>query len=216
MFRNKPIIGLAGGIGSGKSFVAKLFAERGCAVVDSDALVSQVYQEPAVLDALRSWWGDDIVGTDGLLNRKAVARRVFESVEDRRRLEALIHPRVANRRADMMKDAIEQRPGLPAFVWDSPLLFEMGLDKECDRLVFVDCPLPVRLSRVGKRGWDADEFARREKSQWALDKKRRLCNDVIVSGAGGEGFGPAGMAEDTRGQVGRVLSRIIARSSIQS
>jgi len=74
VYAGKPIIGIAGGIGSGKSFVAGLFAEMGARVVDSDALVRAAYQDPRVKDVLRGWWGDDAFGPGGEINRAAVGR----------------------------------------------------------------------------------------------------------------------------------------------
>ena len=77
MYFGKPIIGLVGGIGSGKSTVAKLFGELGCMVVDSDAQVRDAYREPPVLETLRTWWGDQVLHPDGTVNRSFIAAKVF-------------------------------------------------------------------------------------------------------------------------------------------
>ena len=82
-----PTIGLAGGIGAGKSRVAALLAELGCVVSDSDADARAVLADPEVIDTLRSWWGDEVVGVDGAIDRGEVAGRVFTDVEERQRLE---------------------------------------------------------------------------------------------------------------------------------
>lgn len=203
VFHGKPIIGLAGGIGSGKSYIAGLFGELGCSVIDSDAEVRAVYEQPAVLCTLQSWWGDDVLLADGTLDRKAVAKRVFADATERKRLEAYVHPIVHQLRAEQMQRDLSQLPDLQAFIWDTPLLFETGLHEQCDALVFVDTPVEIRLRRVADRGWDQTELHRRENLQWPLDKKRSLCNDVIVNSDNGE---------DARGQVGLVLSRILART----
>jgi dephospho-CoA kinase len=208
MFHGKPIIGVAGGIGSGKSHVARLFGEFGCVVIDSDAQVAEVYRDPAVLARLVEWWGPEVIGVDGRVNRKAIARRVFSDTEQRQRLEKLLHPQVNQRRQVAMATAIAQDPAVPAFVWDTPLLFETGLYKQCDWLVFVDAPLETRQKRVKARGWGPEELAKREILQWPLDKKRARCNDVIVNSDPGER-----VPNDSRGQVGQVLSRILARLS---
>ncbi|CAN5502092.1 dephospho-CoA kinase [soil metagenome] len=202
VFQGKIIIGLAGGIGSGKSYIASLFAELGCAVIDSDAAVAELYRRPAVLQTLRGWWGDEAVSPAGQVDRKAIARRVFSDPAERRRLEAYLHPLVNDLRVETMTRDLSQMPDLKAFIWDTPLLFESGLYQQCDALVFIETPIEIRAERVAKRGWNAEELARRENLQWPLDKKRLLCNDVIVnSGNGG----------DARGQVGQVLTRILAR-----
>jgi dephospho-CoA kinase len=91
-----------------------------------------------------------------------------------------------------------------AFVWDTPLLFETGLNEQCDAVVFVDAPQPLRLARVqASRGWDAGELARRENSQLALDTKRNISQYVVKNTAD---------ADTVRGQVRAVLSRILERS----
>ena len=204
MVEGKPVIGIAGGIGSGKSFIARLFGEMGCAVIDSDAQVKAAYRDPAIRERLRQWWGEEILLAGGEINRAAVAKKVFSDEAERKRLEGLIHPWVAEARRREMSAAAKD-PQVVAYVWDTPLLFEAGLDAECDAVVFVDAPLEQRLERVRRtRGWDEAELLRRQKSQWPLDKKRRISDHVLTNTAD---------AVYARGQVREVLSRILARSS---
>ena len=208
MFAGIPIIGIAGGIGSGKSHVARLFGEVGCAVIDSDGQVHEAYKDPALMQTLRQWWGDEFLNPDGSINRSAVAKKIFGSPAERRRLEALVHPIVARARERKMLQVVESANGWAqplAFVWDTPLLFEAGLREACDAVVFVDAPPEVRLQRVATaRGWDSEELTRRENSQLPLDKKKNLSDDVISNAA---------EAEDLRNQVRQVLSRILTRLS---
>ena len=202
MFAGKPVIGIVGGIGSGKSFVAQLFAEMGAKVISSDEQVSSAYRDPAVLATLRKWWGEQVIAPDGSVNRKAIAQRVFNDPAQLKRLEELIHPMVNEARQRAMAAAAND-PTIMAFVWDTPLLLETGLDKQCDAVVFVDAPLDQRAARVGQnRGWDAAELARRENSQWGLDRKRKI-SDYVISNTADAGF--------ARGQVKDVLSRIMAK-----
>jgi len=202
MFEGKPIIGLAGGIGSGKSYVAGLLAELGCGVIDSDAQVREVYRDPEVLKTIRSWWGDKVVTLDGQADRRAIAAQVFANPADRERLEGLIHPRVNALREGQMKDLANDSK-IVAFVWDTPLLFEAGLSDRCDAVIFVDTPIEERLRRVaGSRGWDAAELQRRENLQWPLDRKRKISDDIVQNTAD---------AGDIRSQVRGVLSRVLAR-----
>jgi dephospho-CoA kinase len=204
VFAGKPVIGIAGGVGSGKSYVAGLFAELGCVVVDSDAQVIAAYGDPAVRETIRQWWGPQAFLADGEINRSVIAGKVFSDDAERRRLEGLIHPWVNAARRRQMSAAAED-PQVVAYVWDTPLLFEAGLDAQCDAVVFVDAPLDVRLARVMQgRGWDEAELLRRQKSQWPLDKKQRISDYVVTNTAD---------ADDARGQVREVLSRILARSS---
>ena len=204
MFAGRPIIGIAGGIGSGKSHIARLLGEMGCAVIDSDAQVKAAYSDPKVLAKLREWWGDSVVTAEGLPDRKAIAQKVFSDENERKRLEGLLHPLVAELR-DKEMEALAKDPSIVAFVWDTPLLFEAGLSGKCDALLFVDTPLEMRQERVARtRGWSGGELLRRENLQWPLDRKRQISDYVIQNTAD---------AGDTRDQVRDILSRILARFS---
>jgi dephospho-CoA kinase len=203
MFAGKPIIGITGGIGSGKSFVANLFGEMGCLVINSDDQVHQVYRDPKVQNVLRQWWGPQIVKPDGEINRPAIARKVFADPQERQRLEQLLYPLVDQARQQVMEAATDD-PQVLAFVWDTPLLCETGLDRKCDTIVYVDAPEDTRLSRVKQaRGWDRPELESRENLQLPLDKKREISDYVISNTAG---------ADQVRVQVREVLSRILAES----
>jgi dephospho-CoA kinase len=181
-----PTIGLAGGIGAGKSRVAALLAELGCVVSDSDADARAVLADPEVIATLRSWWGDEVVGVDGAIDRGKVAGRVFTDVEERRRLESVLHPRIHERRAARFAAA---PPDTRAFVIDAPLLFEAGLDADCDAVIFVDASRPTRLARVAaNRGWSDEELARRESAQWPIDRKRSLATLIIDNTTNDEDF----------------------------
>jgi len=171
-----------GAPGSGKSFVASLFAELGCGVIDADRLAHEAIQTPAVRDQLRQWWGDGVLDASGRVDRSAVGKIVFGDEPELRRLEALVHPLVhagrAQERAQFFADS-----AVPAVVEDCPLLLESGLDKSCDALVYIDCPYEVRLQRLAQsRGWDAEELTKRENLQTPLDTKRQSADYVISNG----------------------------------
>ena len=203
MSRGKPIIGIAGGIGSGKSFVAQLFGELGCLVISSDDQVREAYRDSTVVATLRQWWGDEVLTPVGEVNKRVIAAKVFGQPVERERLEKLLHPMV-NRARERLMEAAATDPKVPAYVWDTPLLFETGLNAKCDTVVFVDAPQALRLARVtASRGWDAGELARRENSQMPLDTKRKLSQYVVENTAD---------ADAVRGQVRAVLSRILERS----
>jgi dephospho-CoA kinase len=202
VFAGKPIIGLVGGIGSGKSFVARLLADEGCMVIDSDAAVSEAYHRPEVKEQLRQWWGASVLLPNGQVNRKQVAGIVFNDEQQRWRLEALIHPIVAELRDQQMQQAATDA-SVKAYVWDTPLLLEAGLGDQCDFIIFVEAPESERLERVRRtRGWDEAELRRREKLQMPLDKKLDMANDIVRNTAGAD--------EEVRNQVRKVLSRILA------
>lgn len=178
--RGVPTIGLAGAIGAGKSAVARILAEAGCAVADADAAVREILAEPEVAATLRSWWGPRVIAADGSVDRGAIAGIVFEDPSERRRLESLLHPLVAARRAATFAAAGEA----PARVIDAPLLLEAGLDRECDLVLFVDAPRELRLRRLREsRGWEEAELDRRERAQWPLDRKRARADHVISNDA---------------------------------
>jgi dephospho-CoA kinase len=207
MYNGKPIIGIAGGIGGGKSFVARLFGDEGCCVIDSDRQVRDAYADPGVRATLRQWWGDEAFTPDGEVNRPAVSQKVFADPAERRRLEGLVHPWVADARDRLMERCAGDAQVL-AFVWDTPLLFEAGLRDRCDAVVFVDTPRDLRLERVRTtRGWDAAELRRRENLQLDLDRKRELSDYVVTNTAD---------AGSVRAQVRHVLSRILAQTRTQA
>jgi dephospho-CoA kinase len=151
-----------------------------------------------------------VIGPNGELDRGVIARKVFDHPDERRKLESLIHP-IVNVLRDRLMNAAGSDPRIKAFVWDTPLLFETGLNAKCDAIVFVEAPREVRLNRLAKRGWDEAELQKRENLQMPLDKKRETSDYVITNTADDPESGPN--AEVASGQVREVLSRILAGSS---
>jgi len=202
VFQGKPVIGITGGVGSGKSTVARMFGQLGCLVISADEQVQQAYRDPAIVRQIRDWWGDDVVAVDGRVDKAKIADIVFGDPGQRQKLQALLHPRVAELRQRRMVDAADD-PQVHAIVWDTPLLFETGLRGGCDAIVFVESPLVQRLQRLSRsRGWGEEELRRREKSQWPLDKKREISDYIIDNTAD---------ADYVRGQVRETLSRILVK-----
>lgn len=198
--REPLVIGIAGGIGAGKSSVARALAALGCIVVDSDAEARAALRRPEVRDEIVEWWGRGVLDSKGEVDRGAVARIVFADPSERARLEGLVHPLIRRTREQAKEEA--RRAGAPAVVLDAPLLFEAGLDRECDAVIFVDAPREARLARVGRtRGWDEAEFTRREKSQAPLEEKRRRADYVVVNDGGEDELQP---------RIAAVFERIIA------
>lgn len=198
------VIGLVGGIGSGKSSVAAELARQGRGIViDSDKEAKAALDRPEVRDQLVSWWGPGVLGKDGRVDRGQVADIVFRRPEERARLEALVHPMVRATRAQAIERA--RSAGAALAIIDAPLLFEAGVDRECDLIVYVDAPLRARVGRVkATRGWDAAELERREKAQLPLEEKRERSDDVVVND-GEPGALP--------GRVADLLQRIQGRVS---
>lgn len=198
--RGVPIIGVAGGIGSGKSAVSAAFERLGCLVSDSDAATRAALSSESVARLLREWWGERVFDADGNVNRAAVARIVFADDGERKRLEAVLHPAAKAHRDEVIERA--ERDGAVAVIVDAPLLFESGLDATCDVVVFVDAPKAHRLARVEQRGWAAGELDRRESAQFALDDKRRS-SDLVVDNSG--------PLEDLASKVAHALQAALAR-----
>ena len=196
---SKPIIGITGGIGSGKSTVARMFAELGCAVIDADELAQAALDDPQVAARLREWWGEGVIGPDGRTDRQAVGKIVFDNPEQLDRLENLIHPRVNAGRQALRRKYLSD-PEIRAIVEDCPLLYEAGLDGEVDVAIFVATSRQTRLARVAEsRGWTDGDLARREKNQLSLDIKASRADYVIDNDA---------REQETFSHVRGVLSKI--------
>lgn len=196
------IIGLLGGVASGKSLVARQLAGLGAGVLDADGAGHEVLRLPDIEAAARQRWGEAVLDADGRIDRARLARIVFadlpEGPPERRYLEQLTHPeigRLLQRQAETMAAR-----GTPAAVLDAPLLLEAGWDAFCDRLVLVDAPRETRLSRALARGWTKEDFLAREGAQESLDHKRKRA-DLIVDNSG--------PAERTQAQVERFWRSLV-------
>lgn len=177
------VLGIAGGIGSGKSRVAAEFAAIGWLVVDFDAEIRKALATISVRDTLVNWWGDRVLDADNNLDRKAVASIVFNDQQQRKRLESLLHPMVLLTREQAQKLAREA--GAPGIVLDAPLLFESGQDRVCDAVVFVETSHETRLKRVtDHRGWSMEDLKSRENSQMPLAEKRSRSTHIIENEPG--------------------------------
>lgn len=187
----KPVIGLLGAPGSGKSHIASMMADRGCAVIDADAIAREQLNTPEVVAELIGRWGEHLVDDRGEVDRGAVAEVIFNDQAERRWLESLIHPRV-HRRRETLRAAYFADDRVRAVVEDCPLLIESGLARGCDALVMVEASESVRRQRVAEsRGWSPDQLSRREKTQAPLDIKRKLADYTVVNESGAESLDKA-------------------------
>ena len=176
------IIGILGGVASGKSLVADQFRRLGAEVLNADQIGHEVLREPEVIEQLRTRWGAGVIDQHGQINRRAVAKIVFAPPPDGPTqlafLEQITHPRIGARLAAKLKE-LSQRNDLTAVVLDAPVMLKAGWDKFCDRIVFVDAPVKLRHERACNRGWMEADFAAREDAQETLDKKRKAADVVI-------------------------------------
>ena len=171
------IIGITGGIGSGKSTVARILAELGADIIDADAIAHEALRREDVEEAIRSEWGPDVFGLDGEVDRKALAKLVFADGGRIERLEAIVHPPVIEQIRRQLAASTA-----PAVVIDAPLLTESKLNEQCDAVIFVDTPEDERHRRMEHRGWPADELRNREVLQQPLIEKRKQSQYVIENG----------------------------------
>jgi dephospho-CoA kinase len=183
-----PVIGLIGGIGSGKSEVARLLAGRGVIVINADVVGHQLLDDPEVRTPIVDRFGKHVLkesahhGAQGsYIDRRALGSIVFADVEARRALEAILHPRMRERFVASIADA-RHEGGSPrsGVALDAAVLLEAGWDDLCDLVVYVDAPEAKRLERVAsQRGWSPDTFHSREEAQWPCEVKRCRADLVI-------------------------------------
>jgi dephospho-CoA kinase len=175
------VLGLLGGIGSGKSLVAGALARRGARVLDADRMAHAALERPAVRRRLAARWGRGILGPDGRVNRAALAARAFGSPRAVRALNRIVHPAVRRQiEQEIRKAKMETTSRKRLIALDAPLLMEAGIHRLCDVLVFVEAPRALRHARARRRsGWPAEELARRERFQIPLGAKRKAARFVI-------------------------------------
>ena len=180
----KPIIGLLGGIGSGKSTVAAEFAKLGCKVIDADKIAHELLEETGVKDRVVRLFGDALLDSAGRIDRRKLAERAFGDAEKLSSLNKIVHPPVLER----VEELIEQHSHnarVKAIVLDMALLVEVGWARRCDRLVYVECDLQTRIERAKKaRHLDETELKIRENFQNCLDGKARLADNIVDNNSG--------------------------------
>src|SRR5439155_19427380 len=176
------VIGLTGSIGMGKSETARMFAEQGVPVCESDAIVHRLYEKDgAAVAPVAAAFPD--VRDDGGIDREKLSRHLAANAEDFARLEAIVHPLVRAEQENFLKDARERNVRLA--VLDIPLLFETGRDRDVDRIVVVSAPAEVQRRRVLARpGMDEAKFAAILARQ-VPDAEKRARADFIVDSAHG-------------------------------
>jgi dephospho-CoA kinase len=176
------LVGLTGGIGAGKSTVARMLEERGAKAIDADDLARRaVRSDTAVFDRIVETFGSDVVGADGELDRAALAAIVFADPDRRRELERITHPEVAR----MLQEALEPfRSTDDVVVYASPLIVESGMTDACDVVVVVASPAEEQLRRVGAQRGMSESDVRARMAAQASDDERAAVADVILDNGG--------------------------------
>ncbi|UCF43372.1 MAG: dephospho-CoA kinase [Planctomycetota bacterium] len=180
----KPIIGILGGLGSGKSTVAAEFGKLGCAIIDADKIAHELLKEPVVKERAVASLGQVILDSTGKIDRKKLAGIVFADAQKLLALNDIIHPPVLQRAEELIKQYNGQNQ-VKAIVLDMPLLVEVGWSKRCDKLIFVDCERQLRVERAKKIGvLDENQHKIRENFQISLDKKATLADNIVDNNSG--------------------------------
>jgi len=191
-------IGITGPIGCGKSTVAGMLAEHGAVVIDADRLVREVYEDPAVREAVTQRFGSDVETPDGSIDRRALARIVFDDAGALRDLEAIIHPAVRPRILAGIDAAETGRAS--AVVVEAIKLVESGLAGLCDDVWLVTCDPPSQRGRLRDRGVPEDDADRRIAAQRHLrDRVEPVATRRIDT---------SGTLDETRAQVRRVWANL--------
>ena len=175
------LVGLTGGVATGKSTVAALFKRCGAKILDADQLARQVVEprKPAWRDIVRTF-GTTILREDGHLDRKLLADIVFKSPDKLRRLERIIHPRVSSLQRRLTRDIAAKHPHA-VIVYEVPLLFEAGVDKRVDTIIVVTADRDTQIARLRQRtGLSRPEALRRIRSQMSLAKKAKMADIVLL------------------------------------
>ncbi|MGN6333854.1 MAG: dephospho-CoA kinase [Motilibacteraceae bacterium] len=174
-------VGLTGGIGSGKSAVSRLLAERGAVVVDADAIAREVV-EPGTpgLAAVVAEFGDGVLRPDGTLDRPALGAIVFADPQRLAALNAIVHPLIAARTGELVAAA----PAHAVVVHDVPLLTENGLAPGYDVVVVVDAPVQVQLDRLVRLRGMSEADAQARIAAQATREQRRAVADVVIDNSG--------------------------------
>jgi dephospho-CoA kinase len=175
----KPVVGLIGGIGSGKSVVASMLEEMGGCIIDADRFGHEALRQPDIALQVVKRWGIRVLDESGAIQRRRLASIVFADANERRALEAMVFPWIEQRIHEELVKA-QHDPSVSLIVLDAAILLEKGWGRVCDRLVFVSAPREQRLARVASnRGWSAKEVEAREAAQMPLDEKRAHAHTVI-------------------------------------
>jgi dephospho-CoA kinase len=174
----KPVIGILGGIGSGKSTVAAEFAKLGCKVIDADGIAHELLDELPVRKKVEELFGQAVLDSSGKIDRKKLAEAAFADEQMLRALNRIIHPSVLQRTWELI-EKFDSQSQVKAIVLDMPLLVEVGWHRRCDKLIFVNCEKKLRLQRAKKLGFDKNQVKIRENFQISLDKKAKLADNTI-------------------------------------
>jgi dephospho-CoA kinase len=192
------ICGLTGGVGMGKSTAAGFFSRHDVRVVDTDEIARRLVQpgQPALTE-IQNAFGKNLLASDGSLKRDELARIVFTSEGDRKKLEAILHPRI--RECWLVQIEIWRKEKQPLAVVVIPLLFETGAESHFDRIICTACSSAAQRERLAARGWNAEQIRQRNAAQLPVEQKIARSHFVLWT---------EGSLTSHARQVERILGRI--------
>ncbi len=167
-----------GGIGSGKSTVAAEFAKLGCKIIDADKIAHNLLEENEVRRQIIAIFTNEIIDSQGKIDRKKISEIVFNNPELLLKLNNIIHPGVLQKTEELIEQYNKDNQ-CKAIILDMPLLVEVGWDKRCDRLIFVDCDEKTRNNRVKNKFSEKNNIKNRENFQISLDKKKNIADNTV-------------------------------------
>ncbi len=175
----KPVIGILGGVASGKSTVAAEFAKLGCKTIDADKIAHELLERKDVKEKVVSAFGEGILDSAGEIDHKKLGDIVFANSGKLSALNKIIHPLVLGR-AEQLIEQYSRQNQVKAIVLDMPLLVEVGWAERCDKVIFVDCRRQLRVDRAKKIGIiSKNQLKIRENFQISLDKKAAIADNAI-------------------------------------
>jgi len=190
-------VGLTGSIGTGKSTVLKLFNQLGAYTVDVDKIVHQLYKREDIQEKVKKEFGD-VFNEDGSLNRKEVAKIIFNNPEKRKVLEGIIHPEVRKEVKRFIQN-IEKKDKNAIVIVEVPLLIETGQYKEYDKVIVVYSPKNLQLKRLLNKGYSREEALKRINSQMNIEEKLKFADFIIKN---------ISSLEDLKKQVKEVFNQL--------
>ena len=172
------ICGLTGGVGMGKSTAAQFLRSRGAQVVDTDELARQLVQsgQPALAE-IQAEFGEKVIAPDGRLRRDELAKIIFADAAARKKLEAILHPRIRECWLAQVETWCEEKHALAVVV--IPLLFETKAESHFDKIVCIACSVANQRKRLLERGWTPDQIQQRIAAQWPIEQKIARADFVI-------------------------------------
>ncbi len=194
------LIGVVGGIASGKSFVTEYLGALGAVVLDADQIGHQVLLQDAVKSAIRDNWGMDVFTSSGEVDRGKLAAIVFDTSQPNhlKKLESITHPRIGEQIA--LKVQQLQESGNFVAILDAPVMVKAGWYKLCNHILFVDTDEQMRWQRASQRGWSREMFENREKMQASVLQKREVSTWAIDNN---------GSPEETKVQLDKFWRQVV-------